>query len=130
MRSFLLVHRRLAAAIVALALFLKVLVPAGYMLANDHGPVTIAICTGYGPMKMAMAMPGMEHRRDTSGHQGKEMPCSFSALTAPSLAAADPVLLAIAIAFIIAAIFRMAIPGVSRTPAFLRPPLRGPPSHA
>ena len=115
----------------ACALVMKVLVPAGFMPVVSAGRVTIEICAGTAPAPMSMAttmsMPGMAHHADKSGHQGREMPCAFSGLTAPSLAAADPLLLAIAIAFIVALVFRVraAIPVAAR--AYLRPHLRGPP---
>ena len=130
LRRFLFDHRLLTAGIIALAMFLKVLVPAGFMVGNQAGSITIEICTGYGPMKATMVIPGMAHHQDKPDHQGKEVPCAFSGLNAPSMTAADPVLLALAIAFIIATIFRAEIPIVARAPAFLRPPLRGPPLHA
>ena len=122
-------NHALAAWLVALALVMKVLVPSGYMLGTSGGSITIEICSGYGPMKMTMPMSGMTHHGSDKGDHGKaEQPCAFSSLSAPSLAAADPVLLALAIAFIVAAAFRMAVTSPPRASAFLRPPLRGPPS--
>ena len=115
----------------ACALVMKVLVPAGFMPVVSAGRVTIEICAGTAPSPMTMAttmsMPGMAHHADKSGPQGREMPCAFSGLTAPSLAAVDPVLLAIAIAFIVGLAFgvRTAVPIAAQ--AYLRPPLRGPP---
>lgn len=130
LRRFLFDHRLLAAGIVAFAMFLKALVPAGYMVGGESGSITIEICTGYGPVTTTLAIPGLEHHQDKSDHPGKEMPCAFSGLTAPSLACADPALLVLAIAFIVAAILRPEILVAPSAPAFLRPPLRGPPLHA
>ncbi|MEG3175148.1 DUF2946 family protein [Sphingomonas sp. RB3P16] len=127
-RHFLLDHRLLAAGILALALMLKMLVPAGFMVGSDHGVVTIEICSGFGPMK-TMAMPGMPHHPDKTEQQGKEMPCAFSGLAAAALAAIDPLLLAVAIAFIIATVFRVTISRPAPARPYLRPPLRGPPLH-
>lgn len=119
----------------ACALVMKILVPAGFMPVVSGGRVTIEICGGTAPaqtvmapmMAMAMAMPGMAHHSGKSDHQEREMPCAFSGLTAPSLAAVDPVLLAIAIAFIVGLVrhVRTAVPITAH--AYLRPPLRGPP---
>ncbi|MDD1450437.1 hypothetical protein NHF48_004585 [Sphingomonas sp. H160509] len=118
---------------------MKILVPAGFMPVVSGGRVTIEICGGIAPaqtvmapmtamaMTMTMTMPGMAHHSGKSDHQEREMPCAFSGLTAPSLAAVDPVLLAIAIAFIVGLVrhVRTAVPIAAQ--AYLRPPLRGPP---
>lgn len=131
LRRLLLDHRALTAWVLACAMMMKILVPAGFMPVVSAGNVTIEICGGTAPAPMVkamtMAMPGMVHHSDKADHQGRDMPCAFSGLTAPSLAAADPVLLAIAIAFIVALVFRVqvALPIAAR--AYLRPPLRGPP---
>lgn len=70
------------------ALLLKLLVPTGYMVVNDHGSVTVAICPGVtfapgaqdttsapGAQGMSGAMPGMDHgmtmaHGPTAGHDG------------------------------------------------------------
>ena len=110
---------------------MKVLVPAGYMPTVSGNSMIIQICSGYGPMTMAMPIPGKNDSTGQNEHQGKaEMPCAFSGLYAPSLAATDPVLLALAILFIMVAAIRVAIPVPASSPAYLRPPLRGPPTTA
>ncbi|PTW48157.1 hypothetical protein C8J25_102246 [Sphingomonas faeni] len=121
----------------ACALAMKILVPAGFMPVVSGGRVTIEICGGITPaqtvmvpmraMTMPMTMPGMAHHSDKSDHQEREMPCAFSGLTAPSLAAVDPVLLAIAIAFIVGLVFRVRTAVSIAAQPYLRPPLRGPP---
>ena len=128
-------HRQLATWVLVCALVMKILVPAGFMPVVSGGRVTIEICGGITPaqtvmapmMAMVMTMPGMAHHSGKSDHQEREIPCAFSGLTAPSLAAVDPVLLAIAIAFIVGLVFgvRTAVPIAAQ--AYLRPPLRGPP---
>lgn len=132
LRHHLLRHRLLAAWLVAAALLMKVLVPAGYMASVSAGSITVEPCPGYHPPKMVVAMPGMTHHPDQKGQHGKaEMPCAFSGLSAPSLAGVDPLFLAVAIAFVVLTVFRIAarivLPG---TPSYLRPPLRGPPACA
>jgi hypothetical protein len=128
LRDILLRHRMLAVWLAVLALLMKVAVPAGYMIGTEHGSITIELCSGTGPMTMTMQMPGMAHHDNKSDHGKGEQPCPFSGLSAPSLAAADPILLAIAITFIVATVFRIPDKSVVRAPAFLRPPLRGPPA--
>lgn len=124
-------HRRLAAWLVALALVMKMLVPSGYMLSTSAGSITVQLCSGYGPQEMVMAMPGMADHGDKKQDHGKaEQTCAFAGLSAPSLAGADPIRLAIVLAFIIATIFGLPSPSAVSVPAFLRPPLRGPPVTA
>ena len=122
-------HRAFAVWLVALALLMKVLVPTGYMLGTSTGSITVEPCSGYGPMKMTTS--GMAHHGgDKSDHGKAEQPCAFSGLSAPSLAATDPILLALALAFIIATAFRAPTPVLIRARAFLRPPTTGPPAHS
>ena len=129
LRQYLLRHRAVAAWLVALALLMKMLVPGGYMLDTSASSLTVELCSGYGPM--TMPMPGMAHHGgDKSDHGKAEQPCAFSGLSAPSLAAADPILLALSIAFIVATAFRASVPSLARMPAFLRPPPTGPPAHS
>ncbi|WP_426282234.1 DUF2946 family protein [Sphingomonas sp. NFX23] len=133
LRRLLLDHRQLAAWVLACALAMKILVPAGFMPVVSGGRVTIEICGGTVPVQtvmapmMAMAMPGMAHHSGKSDHQEREMPCAFSGLTAPSLAAVDPVLLAIAIAFIVGLVRHVRTAVSIAAQPYLRPPLRGPP---
>lgn len=123
-----------AAWLLTLALLLKVIVPSGYMLDTSGGSLGLVVCSGMTPTpaaaKPAGAMHGMAHH---SGHESKkdgqtaEQPCAFAGLNAASMAAADPMLLALAIAFIVAIVFRHVARKHVRARAHLRPPLRGPP---
>ena len=132
LRQYLLRHRAHTAWLIALALLMKVMVPTGYMLGTSTGSITIELCSGYGPMTMTMtiAIPRMAHHGGKSDHGKAAQPCAFSGLSAPSLAAADPILLALALAFIIALAFRPQTPSLVQAPAFLRPPTTGPPAHS
>jgi hypothetical protein len=130
----LLARRHLAVLLCAATLLLKLLVPAGYMIGTTHGHLSMELCSGVAPPVAAAGMPGMHG--DMSGHGksrdgGKaDMPCAFSALSAASLGAVDPVQLAALVAFIMAvALLPVAAPAPSRR-AHLRPPLRGPPLTA
>jgi hypothetical protein len=121
----------LAAWLVAMALMMKMLVPAGFMPSATGGFMTVQLCTGMGPQTVTMALPGKAGEHDGQDQHGKvDQPCAFSGLAAPTLAAADAVLLAAAIAFILAAAFMPAAPPMAVRRAFLRPPLRGPPGIA
>lgn len=126
-------HRRgLVWLVVALALVMKVLVPAGFMpVFGTHG-VQIVICSGNGPMTMEMAMPGQGggHDGDHGAPARHDAPCAFAGLAAPSLGGADIIQLAIALAAIVALGLAFTPPAPHAPPAFLRPPLRGPPARA
>jgi len=129
-----LVSRNAAAALLLaiVALFMKAAVPAGFMPDVTGGSIQLVLCSGYGPetaMPMAMPMPtpgGGDHH-DSSGPDHKGAPCGFFGHAAGSMFMADPIILAIAIAFILATVFRQPARIVAAVPPFLRPPLRGPP---
>ena len=125
-------HHSAAIVLVALALFMKSAVPVGFMPDTSSGRIRLVMCSGYGPERittMAMpGMPGMERHDDTGGREHKEMPCGFSGHAPGSIAMADPVVLAIAIAFIVATVFRIEAAPVFPAPQYLRPHPRGPPA--
>ncbi|WP_076073144.1 hypothetical protein [Sphingomonas montana] len=130
LRHVLLHHRRSCAWLIAAALLMRLLVPAGFMPVMSAGGVGVAPCSGYAVP--TMAMPGMTHHPDAPDkpdHQGKGVPCGFMALTAAGLAAVDPLLLAGAVAFVLAALFRAVPAERIIAAACFRPPLRGPPPH-
>lgn len=130
LRNLVLANRPFACAVLALALLIKIIMPAGFMPTASNGQIVVSICSGTGPMTMVMTIPGLEHgKTDDGGHKGKaEQPCAFSGLSAPSLAGADPILLAAAILFVLVLGTRpLALPA-SIAPPYLRPPLRGPPA--
>lgn len=128
-----LAQRHLAAFICAAALLLKLLVPTGYMIESDHGYITISICSGTAPRTMVVEMPGMHDGMPepgkSEGHGKAEMPCAFAGLSAAAMGAIDPIQLARLIAFVLAVgLIATSLPAPSQ-PAYLRPPLRGPPAH-
>ncbi len=129
----LLAQRHFAVLLCAATLLLKLLVPTGYMIDNDHGRMTVTICSGFGPATMTMDMPGMHGDMPDHGkskdHGKAEMPCAFSGLSAAMLGSIDPVQLAALIVFILALGLIATIPPAASRPAYLRPPLRGPPSY-
>lgn len=126
LRRFLETRRALGGLVVALALTLKLLVPAGFMPGVADGRIVIELCTGSGPVAMAIPI-----RNDAPGETGKhhkpEAPCAFSALSTPHLAAADPLVLAALLLFIMALGTRAHAPPPACASPRLRPPLRGPP---
>ncbi|WP_413061187.1 DUF2946 family protein [Sphingomonas carotinifaciens] len=131
----LLAQRRLAVLICAAALLLKLLVPTGYMIGNDHGALGIVICSGAAPMMTMPAGDGaMAAMHDTAPEQGPskehgkaEMPCAYAGLSAQMLGAVDPIVLVAALAVVAALALLPAPRRVHRSAHHLRPPLRGPP---
>ena len=119
--------------ICAATLLLKLLVPTGYMIDNEHGQIAITICSGTAPATMTMEMPGMhgdvlDHGK-SKDHGKAEMPCAFSGLSAAMTGAIDPIQLAAMIAFVLAiGISPIVLPTPTRR-IYLRPPLRGPPAY-
>lgn len=130
-------QRQFAVFLCALTLSLKLLVPTGYMTDNDHGHISVTICSGMAsaPMTMDaqqmrddMASPAARHGK-SKDHGKAEMPCASSGLSAAIIASADSIQLAALIAFVLAVGLATFSPPALSRPAYLRPPLRAPPTH-
>jgi len=127
-------HRRLAALLLAMTLALKVLVPGGYMLGSEAGGLTVQICSGMTSADgsaASLTIPmdrGGSHGDVPAGHANAAKECPFTALAMHALSAADPLVLALAMAFVLALGLAAAPPLRLVRPAFLTPPLRGPPA--
>jgi len=125
-------HARLSLALVVLALIVKALVPAGFMVSStaEHF-LTVTICADASgtPKQMRIAIPSKDDNgggHSQAADQGQ--PCGFSGLGHAALGGVDPVLLVAAIAFVLLAGFAPLRRPALRDAGFLRPPLRGPPS--
>ena len=121
-------HPALAALIVAVALALRLLVPAGYMPVLDGGHVILAPCPGTTPTPpQAHDHGGMAHSGHDTPSPAPEKGCAFADLALPAIGGADPVQLAALIAFLVAtARVLRALP--PRAPVRrLHPPAQGPP---
>lgn len=131
-RSLLLASPRLAALILAAALALRVLVPAGFMPDFGSAGPAIMMCSGTGPVAAPAAFQQEMAARGVVHHSGQDSEaakgCAFADLALPLLGGADPVLLVAALLFLVAAALfhRAALPHAA-SPR-LRPPLRAPPS--
>ena len=111
------------------ALLLKLLVPTGYMIESNGGRVAMIICSGIAtaaPMEMHGDM--VDHGK-SKDHGKADMPCAFSGFSAAMTMAIDPVQLAALIAFVMALGVAAAKLPLPLHPAYLRPPLRGPPAY-
>lgn len=127
-------HARLMLVMLALALAVRAVVPAGFMLAAGADRfLTVTICSDVsGTVKpMQIAIPG---KHDTGGDHtdaaAEGAHCAFSGLGHSALGGADPLLLAGALAFILLIGMAPLLAQPRRDIAFLRPQLRGPPASA
>ncbi len=131
LRSALLKHPLLALAIALATLGLRLAVPAGYMPVVDHGRLTLAICSGSGPVASA---PSHQTTSSTAGtsHHDEDRPkaesgCAFADLALPVIGGANSVQLTAALAFIVSTGLFPATVSPAGAALRLRPPLRGPP---
>ncbi|MFC3212776.1 MULTISPECIES: hypothetical protein [Novosphingobium] len=128
LRTFFRQHNALAFALIAIALCLKIIVPSGYMVAQDTRTITVQIChdaSGEGP-DLKIAVPMKASQNEVPGKPAKGE-CPYGALSMVSLGGAHPVLLALAMAFIMALGFAPIRFALAEHISNLRPPLRGPP---
>jgi len=133
----LLAQRHLAVLICAAAMMLKLLVPTGYMIAQDHGRIVVTPCSGMatdpaGAGMTAKAMPGMHAamagKTMPKDHGKPEMPCAFSGLSAAIAGGTDPIQVAALVAFVMAIGLAGVLLPAPFAATYLRPPLRGPPA--
>lgn len=116
--------RSLFAALLGVLLALRLLTPAGFMPAFEHGSLTIVACPDYDPAPAPMARHHHDH-----GSKKFQQHCPYAAgnaaATPPELTIFAAVLLA-GTALLLGRTFRF----LERHRAFERPPLRGPPLPA
>lgn len=133
-RLFLRDRHRLAVLLVALALAMKALVPAGMMLGTAPGAtvLTVLVCADSqgGSYEKQIVIPHSGKAQGTGESGKKAETCPWSGLGSASLAGADATLLALALAFVLALGFRDPAAPLLRAHRHLRPPLRGPPATA
>lgn len=125
-------HRGLALWLVSLALLIKALVPAGYMIGESHTRTfDVIVCAdGMGaPIARQIAIEFDDNGKPAGKHVGGGE-CAFTALGHGSIAVADLALLAVAPLFILllGTVAPPSAPAARLTR--LRPPLRGPPAAA
>jgi hypothetical protein len=132
-RAFLRDHRALALLLIAAALAMKALVPAGFMVGTQSRTITVEICadTLGAQLSKTIAIPFAGKGDGGAGEHGKtDSPCAFGALAMATLGGADAVLLAAGLAFILAVGFAAVRIAPAASPSRLRPPLRAPPVQA
>ncbi|MFZ5747308.1 MAG: hypothetical protein ACOY45_06580 [Pseudomonadota bacterium] len=131
LRAFFLRHRTLSAMTVIVALCMKIMVPTGFMIGQNSTALTLEICDAalgnHAIKQLVIPMKSGEQDPDT-GKQGKG-DCPFASLSMASTGGADPTLLLLALAFILALGLTLAPVRLPKPLSNLRPPLRGPPAH-
>lgn len=127
-RAFFRMHRRLALGLVVLAVAIKALMPAGYMLSEKAHVLTVAICADASGQQLTkhISIPS----DGKSSHSKAEATCAWGLLAMAALSGADVLLLALALAFILALGLAPSRPAPPSRVSYLRPPLRGPPAFA
>lgn len=128
-RALLFDYRRLALGLVVVALLIKALIPAGYMLSDRAGHIlTITICGDASGQSLTKQIEVPSQGK--SDHANAEATCAWGLLAMAALSGADVLLLAAALAFILALGFMASRPVLPVRRGRLRPPLRGPPAFA
>ncbi|MBB4613172.1 hypothetical protein [Novosphingobium taihuense] len=127
LRTSLTLHYRLAILLVALALGMKALVPAGFMVEGSARSLTVLVCadsTGArSSVEITIPQSGTKVPALAKAHES----CAFSTLGFAALAATDPVQLAIALVFILALGILARVTIAPRERRRLLPPPCGPP---
>ena len=127
-RTFLQSNIGVATLILALALAMKAFVPAGYMVGSTAAKtLSVMVCDGQGNDTVKQIAVGGRSDGGANDHSKAAKECPFTALSMHSLSGTDPVLLVLALAFILALGFVPVPPIRIERRAFLTPPLRGPP---
>ena len=120
--------RNLAAAMILLALALRVIIPSGFMPSSERG-FALTICTGMDTQTVWMDKSGRLHKEDPSkGKSVEHQPCAFAgtAMAADMLAADFQIAMApVALAIPVFAKREISVgSGLAAPP----PPAIGPPS--
>jgi hypothetical protein len=121
--------RKIAAALIVLALALRVIIPSGFMPSSERG-FALTICTGMDTQTVWMDKSGKLHKEDPSkGKSVEHQPCAFAgaAMAADVLSADFQVAMApVALAIPVFAKREVSVgAGLAAPP----PPAIGPPSY-
>lgn len=121
--------RNIAAAVILLALALRVIIPSGFMPSSERG-FALTICTGMDTQTVWMDKSGKLHKEDPSkGKSVEHQPCAFAgaAMAADVLSADFQVAMApVALAIPVFAKREVSVgAGLAAPP----PPAIGPPSY-
>lgn len=130
------IQRSLVLALIACSLLARLLVPPGWMPVQTANGWQITICTGTGPMKMAMpaamaaAMSAGHHQDKQPEHDSQDHPCAFAGLALALAPPITPPLLLPAQAATVSLLQRDSLAHIGQGLAAPPPPSTGPPLHA
>lgn len=117
--------RAIWAGLLALVLALRLLTPAGFMPAFEHGRVAMVVCPDADPVPAA-AMP-IHHHGD---HKNLRQSCPYAAASALGTFGADAPLLVATLKVGPALLLGRTFLFLEKSRSHERPPLRGPPLPA
>ncbi len=83
LRAILMHNRAMAGLVIAAALLLRAMIPAGYMIApaTEAKQVFVTVCTGMQGESVKVALQtGGKQSQPGKEHQAKDSPCAFTAL--------------------------------------------------
>ena len=131
LHAFLIGHRRLAAIVVAFALLMKALLPAGYMVGQAQGQkaLTILVCADASGdhLSRQVSLPASGKK---DGNPPSHDACPFAGHAFAALGGADPIQIALAMLFVLALGFApVPLPRLARARHVLPSPC-GPPAIA
>lgn len=128
LRTSLKLNWSLALALVFLAMVMRALVPAGFMVESSARSLTVLVCADSTGARSAIAVSIPQSGSKSPALAKAHETCAFSSLGFAALAAADPLQLALALAFILALGFAASIIFTPRRQLRMLPPPRGPPA--
>lgn len=133
MRAITFQQRSWVIVILALALFVRAVIPAGFMVAPSSLKLTVQVCADGASDQTTVQIEvplSKGGQRDQGDHGQKNGPCAFSVLSMASMAQDHGPLLIVALATIVTTIITNGAPHSRQRAHHLRPPLRGPPLFA
>lgn len=129
LRTFLSRHRALATLVIAAALCMKALMPAGFMVGQNSKVLTVQICDdGSGHAIAKQLVIPMKDDGHVPADKASKGDCPFASLSMATVSGADPALLVLALAFLLMLGFAPTPILQPKRVSYLRPPLRGPPA--
>lgn len=127
LRALLLTRCNFALLLLVAALAVRLLVPVGTMPGSGDRVLSVQICADASglPQSQILVIPGKPAPHEGNAAKGT---CAFAGLAAPMLGGADPALLAVALAFILAIGLALVTPALPVRFTRFQPPTRGPPA--
>ena len=121
--------RNIAAALIVLALALRVIIPSGFMPSSERG-FALTICTGMDTQTVWMDKTGKLHKEDPSkGKSVEHQPCAFAGAAMAADLLSDDFQVAMAPVALAIPVFAKREVTVGNGLAAPPPPAIGPPSY-